>query len=205
MHCPGGNATEPIWRVLASSLGISSWTPLKPQHSNPYPNPLAYQLWRIDFLTSPALIITHRLLPWISYATQNLMLGSSKMVEKQSEAFHTYIIYTYVYAATWKYSKNTHLNTPPHAHTLYIYKVFFHPVHPELGTILSGQTKYSNFEYFYIPGWELNVEIQWSILKRSNTSSCFDARCLCREEKIQIILYPDPGNLLNQICDLIAR
>ena len=33
VHCPGGNATEPIWRVLASSLGISSWTRLKPQHS----------------------------------------------------------------------------------------------------------------------------------------------------------------------------
>ena len=28
MHCPGGNATDPIWRVLASSQGISSWTPL---------------------------------------------------------------------------------------------------------------------------------------------------------------------------------
>ena len=38
VHCPGGNATDPIWRVLASSRGISSWTPLKPQHSNPYPN-----------------------------------------------------------------------------------------------------------------------------------------------------------------------
>ena len=33
MHCPGGNATQPIWRVLAFSQGISSWTPLKPQHS----------------------------------------------------------------------------------------------------------------------------------------------------------------------------
>ena len=33
MHCPGGNATNPIWRVLASSDGISFWTPLKPQHS----------------------------------------------------------------------------------------------------------------------------------------------------------------------------
>ena len=30
MHCPGGNITDPIWRVQASSLGISSWTPLKP-------------------------------------------------------------------------------------------------------------------------------------------------------------------------------
>ena len=48
--------------MLASSLGISSWTPLKPQHSNPNPNPLANQLWWIDFLTpSTPLIIPHRL------------------------------------------------------------------------------------------------------------------------------------------------
>ena len=61
VHCPGGNATDPIWRVLASSQGISS---LQPQHSNlnPYPNPLANQHWSIDFLTSPIpLIIPHRL------------------------------------------------------------------------------------------------------------------------------------------------
>ena len=62
MHCPGGNATEPIWRVLASSPGIFCWTPLKPQHSNPKPNPSANQLWCIDFLTPPTpLIIPHRL------------------------------------------------------------------------------------------------------------------------------------------------
>ena len=62
VHCPGGNATDPIWRVLASSLVISSWTPLKPQHSNPNPNPLANQLWYIDFLTPPTpLIVLHRL------------------------------------------------------------------------------------------------------------------------------------------------
>ena len=60
MHCPAGNATELIWRVVASSDGISSWTPLKPQHSNP--NRLANQLWCIDFLTPPTpLIIPHRL------------------------------------------------------------------------------------------------------------------------------------------------
>ena len=53
MHCPGGNATDPIWRVLASSGGISSWTPLKPQHSNPDPNPLPNKLWCINFLTPP--------------------------------------------------------------------------------------------------------------------------------------------------------
>ena len=35
---------------------------LKPQHSNPNPNPLANQLWCIDFLTPPTpLIIPHRL------------------------------------------------------------------------------------------------------------------------------------------------
>ena len=62
MHCPGGNATDPIWRVLASSDGISFWTPVKPQHRNPNPNPdpLANQLWYIDFLTPPTpLIISH--------------------------------------------------------------------------------------------------------------------------------------------------
>ena len=89
MYCPGVNATDPIWRVLASSQGISSWTPLKPQHSNPNsnPNPLADQLWCINFLTLPIpLIIPHRL-PWISYATQKLMLNSCKMLQKQSEAW----------------------------------------------------------------------------------------------------------------------
>ena len=62
VHCPAGNSTDPIWRVPASSDGISSWTPLKPQHSNPNPNRLTNQLWSIDFLTSPTpLIIPHRL------------------------------------------------------------------------------------------------------------------------------------------------
>ena len=66
VHCLGGNATDPIWRVVASSDGISSGTPLKPQHSNPNPNPnpnpLANQLSCIDFLTPPTLlIIPHRL------------------------------------------------------------------------------------------------------------------------------------------------
>ena len=61
VHCPGGNTTDPIWRVLASSDGISSWTPLKPQHSHPNPNPLANQLRCIDFLTPPTpLFIPHR-------------------------------------------------------------------------------------------------------------------------------------------------
>ena len=52
----------------------------------------------------------------------------------------------------------------------------------------------------------LTPEIQWSILKKSNTPKCFDRRYnLCLEEKIQIMLYPQPEKLLNQRCDLIAR
>ena len=66
VHCPGGNATDPIWRVLASSDGISSWTPLKPQYSNPNSKPLVNQLWCIDFLTpATPLIIPHRLLAFL--------------------------------------------------------------------------------------------------------------------------------------------
>ena len=62
VYCPGGNVTDPIWRVLASSDGISSWTSLKPKHSNPKANPLANQLWCIDLLTPPTPhIIPHRL------------------------------------------------------------------------------------------------------------------------------------------------
>ena len=59
VHCPGWNATDLIWRVLASSDGISSWTPLKPQHSNPNPNPLANQPWCSDFITPPTPLILH--------------------------------------------------------------------------------------------------------------------------------------------------
>ena len=73
MHCPGGNATNSIWRLLASSDGISSWTPLKPQHSNPNanPNPLANQIRCIDFFTPPTpLIILYRLCAFL----ESLML-----------------------------------------------------------------------------------------------------------------------------------
>ena len=94
VHCLGGNATEPIWRVLASSQGISSWTPLKPQHSNPYPKPLTNQLWCFDIFTPPTpLIIPHRLPAFLEslMSLQKLIIDSCKMVEKQSEAFHTFL------------------------------------------------------------------------------------------------------------------
>ena len=82
---------EECWPL---SDGISSWTPLKPQHSNPIPNPnsLANQHWCIDFLTPPTPHHPSQTpcFPWISYATQKLMLDSCKTVEKQSGAFHTF-------------------------------------------------------------------------------------------------------------------
>ena len=61
---------DPLWTRIEihvrvpfiCQIEISSWAPLKPQHSNPNPNPLANQLWFIDFLTLPTpLIIPHRL------------------------------------------------------------------------------------------------------------------------------------------------
>ena len=45
----------------------------------------------------------------------------------------------------------------------------------------------------------LNPEIQWSILKKSNTPKCFDSRCnLCLEEEIQIMINTDPEKLLKR-------
>ena len=55
VHCPGGNATEPIWRVLAYSDGVSFWTYLNPQHSNPNPNPLAINSGVLTSLLLPHL------------------------------------------------------------------------------------------------------------------------------------------------------
>ena len=56
---------EECWPLPTKS---SSRTPLKHQHCNPNPNPLANQLWCIDFLTPPTpLIIPHRLPAFLEY------------------------------------------------------------------------------------------------------------------------------------------
>ena len=84
---PGGNTTDPIWRVLATSLGISCWTPLKPQHSNPNLNRLANQPWCIDFLIPPTpLIIPHRL-PAFLESLMSLKNWCSKSSLKHSIRF----------------------------------------------------------------------------------------------------------------------
>ena len=95
VYCLSGNAFDPIWRVHASSDGISSWTPLKPQHTNPNtnpnPKPLANQLWCTNFLTPPTpLIIPHRF-PVFLESLMPLMPDSFKMLQKQSEAFHMFL------------------------------------------------------------------------------------------------------------------
>ena len=59
---------------------------------------LANQLWCSDFLTPPTpLTIPHRLSAFFesSYATQKLMVDSCKMVEKRSEAFHTFLRHSF--------------------------------------------------------------------------------------------------------------
>ena len=88
VHCPGGNAIDPIGRELASSDGISSWTPLTPQYSNPT---LTLYYWLPYSSQTSHHPLQTPCLPWISYATQKLMLNSWKMVEKQCEAFHTFL------------------------------------------------------------------------------------------------------------------
>ena len=64
--------------------------------------------------------------------------------------------------------------------------------------------QYVSKHFWKLKNMGLTPEIRWRILKRSTPPSCFDSRCnLCLEEKIQIMLSFDPGNLLNQRCDLI--
>ena len=86
VYCPGGNATDQIWRMPASSDGISSWTPLTPQHSNPNTGVLTSSHTSHHPSQTPCL-------RWISYATQKLKHDSSKMLQKQSEGFHTFLLH----------------------------------------------------------------------------------------------------------------
>ena len=60
--------------------------------------------------------------------------------------------------------------------------------------------------YWGLKNKGLTPDIQWPILKRSNTPKSFDSRCnLCLEEKIHILLFPEPKKLLNKRSELIAR
>ena len=76
MHCPGGNATDPIWRVLSSSEGISSWTPLKPQQSNPNPT-----LWPIN-----SGLLTSLLLPHLSSSLTDSLSSLNLLCHSKTDA-----------------------------------------------------------------------------------------------------------------------
>ena len=60
---------------------------------------MKFFIWPINSSVLTSLLLPHLshhpsqtlCLPWISYATQKLMLDSCKMVEKQSEAFHMFL------------------------------------------------------------------------------------------------------------------
>ena len=70
---------------------------------------------------------------------------------------------------------------------------------------LKNQTALSKY-YWGLKNKGLTPDIQWSILKRSNTPKSFDSRYnLCLEEKMHILLFPEPSKLLNKRSELIAR
>ena len=54
MHCQGGNVTDPIWTVLASSLGISRWIP-----KNLNIVTLTLTLWPINSGVLTSLLLPH--------------------------------------------------------------------------------------------------------------------------------------------------
>ena len=71
---------------------------------------------------------------------------------------------------------------------------FNNPNHSFSQEHLKNQTALSN-HFWNLKNKGLTPGTQWSILKKSNTPKCFDSRCnLGLEEKIQIMLYPDPEN-----------
>ena len=80
--------------------------------------------------------------------------------------------YIGISSTKWKLGFNNHNHSFSHEH-------------------LKNQTTLSK-HFWKLKNKGLPPEIQWSILQKSNTPN-FDSRCnLCLEEKIQIMLYPDP-------------
>ena len=78
MYYPGGNATDPIWRVRASSDGISSWTPLKPQHRN---LTLTLNLWLIN-----SGVLTSLLLPRLSSSFTDSLPSLNLLCDSKTDA-----------------------------------------------------------------------------------------------------------------------
>ena len=78
-------------------------------------------------------------------------------------------IYIWISSMKWKLRYNNHSYSFLHEH-------------------LKNQTALSK-KFWSLKNKGLTPEIQWSILKKSNTPKYFDSRCnLCLEEKIQIMI-----------------
>ena len=76
--------------------------------------------------------------------------------------------YVGILSVWWKLGYNNHIYSFSHEH-------------------LQNQTSLGK-HFWKLKKKRLTPEIQWRILKRSTTPSCFDGRCnLCLEEKIQIM------------------
>ena len=61
-------------------------------------------------------------------------------------------------------------------------------------------------QVWFLKNKGLNPDIEWSILKKSNTPNSFNGGCsLCLEEKISILTHKWPDKLLNKRSELIAR
>ena len=94
--------------------------------------------------------------------------------------------YISVSSTSWKISYGNHKYSFSHEHK-------------------KNQTTLSK-HYWGLKNKGLTPDIQWSILKKSNTLKSFDNRCnQCLEEKIHILLFPEPKKLLNKRNELIAR
>ena len=76
------------------------------------------------------------------------------------------------------------------------HKFTFSHEHLKLHTALLKQ-------FWYLKNKGLTPEIEWSILKKSNTPNSFSNLCL--EEKIHILTHKLPDKLLNKRSELIAR
>ena len=71
---------------------------------------------------------------------------------------------------------------------------------------LKNHTALSKHFCFFLKNKGSTPEIEWSILRKSDSPNSFNGRCnLCLEEKIYILKYKYPDKLLNKRSELIAR
>ena len=96
----GANFAQ-IFRIFSSSRIIVCTVPTLTSNSSLIvsidtrrSSSVKFFIWPINSGVLTSLLLPHHSLnPWISYATQKLMLDLCKMLQKQSEAFHKFLWY----------------------------------------------------------------------------------------------------------------